>query len=435
VTTTPAAIEPRRLRTDVLLMLGAKAAAMVLNVVSTVIIARALGVEGRGAVAVAFSLTLLIVQFGTLGMVTANPYFAARDAVARARIAANSIWIAVAVGGLGIAAGVLIKLLVPSLTQGLGWAELLIAVAGVPFALASLFLQSVLLGEGRTIAMNVIEVVVGLGSVAALAVGLLAFDVGVIGAIAITTASYVVSALAFGATHLQHRWGLVRPDVTLARSMLKYGFRIYVATLIAFVVVRLDLLLVNAYLGEHEAGLYSVAAALAQGMYVIPAVVGINLFPRIARGGPDEMSAQIFRSFFLLYGAFCVLTAALVPAIIPILFGAEFDGAVELYWWLLPGIFALGMLTILSNHFAGRGFPLEAMLVWFVGLVVNVAMNLVLLEAHGTWIASLSASVAYAILLLLHMRMFARDTGGWSALRPSPRETVRFVRIAVSRSR
>ena len=90
--------EPKRLRTDVLLMLGAKGAAMVLNVVSTVIIARALGVEGRGAVAVAFSLTLLLVQLGTFGMVTANPYFAARDAAARSRIVANSLWLAAVLG-------------------------------------------------------------------------------------------------------------------------------------------------------------------------------------------------------------------------------------------------------------------------------------------------------------------------------------------------
>jgi O-antigen/teichoic acid export membrane protein len=432
VTTTPAVPE-RRLRTDVLLMLGAKAAAMVLNVVSTVIVARALGVEGRGAVAVAFSLTLLLVQFGTLGMVTANPYFAARDAAARARIAANSIWLALAVGALGIVGGVVIKVVAPSVTQGLGWAELLVAVAGIPAALAALFLQSILLGEGRTIGMNAIEVAAGLLAVIALAVVLLGFDGGVLAAIAVTTGGYVAAAAGFAAAHVRHRWELLRPDRTLARSMLKYGFRIYVATLIAFVVVRLDLLLVNAYLGEREAGLYSVAAALAQGMYVIPAVVGVNLFPRIARGGPDEMSAAVFRSFFLLYAGFCVLSAALAPVAIPVLFGSGFDDAVALYWWLVPGIFCLGMLTVLSNHFAGRGFPLEAMLVWFIGLAVNVAMNLALLDAHGTWIASLSASVAYAILLMLHMRMFARDVGGYAALRPSPHETVRFVRVALSR--
>ena len=434
MTSASAATEPRRLRTDVLLMLGAKAAAMVLSIVGTVVIARALGVEGRGAVAVAFSLTLLLVQFGTLGMVTANPYFAARDASARAQIVANSFWLAAVFGGLGILAGIVVKLVAPSVTQGLGWPELLVALAGIPAALVAQFLQSVLLGEGRTIAMNAIEVVMGLLSVVALVVGLLVLNGGVGAAIAITTASFVASALAFAAALTRGRLRL-RPDVALARTMLRYGFRIYVATLIAFVIVRLDLLLVNAYLGERQAGLYSIVAALAQGMYVIPAVVGVNLFPRIARGAPDEMSAGVFRSFFLIYAALCLVSAPFAPLFIPALFGAEFGDAAELYWWILPGVFSLGMLTVLSHHFAGRGFPLEAMLVWFVGLGVNVAMNLLLLEDHGTWVASLSASVAYTILLLLHVRMFARDVGGYAAFRPSPRETMRFVRVALSRNR
>ena len=251
--------------------------------------------------------------------------------------------------------------------------------------------------------------------------------------IAIITASYIGSAIAFLAVHLHHRPDVRRPDLRLARAMLGYGFRIYVATLLAFAILRVDLLLVNAYLGEREAGLYSVVAALAQGMYVIPAVVGVNLFPRVARGGPDEMSAGVFRSFFLLYAAFCALTVPLAPLAIRVLFGPEYDDAVVLYWWLVPGIFSLGMLTVLSHHFAGRGFPLEAVLVWFVGLAVNLAMNVMLLDAYGTWIASLSSSVAYTILLLLHVRMFARDVGGYRALRPSPRETVRFVRVALSR--
>jgi O-antigen/teichoic acid export membrane protein len=432
-TTIDAGAEPKRLRTDVLLMLGAKGAAMVLNVVSTVIIARALGVEGRGAAAVAFSLTLLLVQLGTFGMVAANPYYAARDVEARSRIVTNSLWLAAGLGAACMATGVLVRLLAPSVTQGLSWPELLVAIAGIPAALAAQFLQSILLGEGRTVAMNAIEVAMGVLSVVALGIALLAFDADVLGVIAIITGSYVGSAIAFLAVLLRHRPDIRRPDLRLARAMLGYGFRIYVATLLAFVILRVDLLLVNAYLGEVQAGLYSVVAALAQGMYVIPAVVGVNLFPRVARGGPDEMSAGVFRSFFLLYAAFCALTVPLAPLAIRVLFGPEYDDAVVLYWWLVPGIFSLGMLTVLSHHFAGRGFPLEAVLVWFVGLAVNLAMNVLLLDAYGTWIASLSSSVAYTILLLLHVRMFARDVGGYRALRPSPRETVRFVRVALSR--
>jgi hypothetical protein len=37
-------------------------------------------------------------------------------------------------------------------------------------------------------------------------------------------------------------------------------------------------------------------------------------------------------------------------------------------------------------------------------------------------------------LLVLHMWLFAREAGGFGALRPRAGEVVRFVRVAVSRS-
>ena len=95
---------------------------------------------------------------------------------------------------------------------------------------------------------------------------------------------------------------------------------------------------------------------------------------------------------------------------------------------VVPGVFSLGMLTILSNHFAGRGFPLEAALIWVGGLAVNLAINLIFLPGNGTYIASLSSSISYGILLFLHMHLFAREAGGYRALYPSIPETVGFLR-------
>ena len=130
----------------------------------------------------------------------------------------------------------------------------------------------------------------------------------------------------------------------LARLMMGYGFRVYVAILISFLVIRLDLLLVNAYLGRTEAGLYSVAATLADGMFVLPMVVGLNLLPRVARGDPTNASAEVFRSVAVLYGLFCLATVPIAGIAIRGFFGSEFDGATSLYYWLLPGIYSLGLL-------------------------------------------------------------------------------------------
>jgi hypothetical protein len=74
------------------------------------------------------------------------------------------------------------------------------------------------------------------------------------------------------------------------------------------------------------------------------------------------------------------------------------------------------------------------MLVWFVALAVNLAIDLLFLRAHGTAVAAIASSIAYAVLYCLHISMFSRETGGLSALRPRFGETVRIVRVALSRT-
>jgi hypothetical protein len=64
---------------------------------------------------------------------------------------------------------------------------------------------------------------------------------------------------------------------------------------------------------------------------------------------------------------------------------------------------------------------------------VNLAINLAFLPGRGAWVAALASSISYALLLALHMWLFARDAGGLGVLRPNAREVVRFVRVAVSR--
>ena len=366
-------------------------------------------------------------------MTTANPYFTARDRTSQPRIVGNAVWFAAALGLALVVVGVLLKLVAPDIVEGLGWTPLLVTLAGIPGALAALFLQAVLLGEGRMVAYNSVDVAQAALTLVALIVVLFVLDEGLTGALLVIGASRYAAALAYFTLLTRGGAPAFRPDVGLARTMLRYSSRIYVAALISLLVIRLDLLLVNAFLGSVEAGLYSVAAALADGMFVLPMVIGLNLLTRVARGDPDQATAEIFRSVFVLYGLVCLATVPVAGFGIRAIFGERYADAESLYYWLLPGIFCLGMLTILSHHFAGRGFPRAAMGIWFVGLAVNLAINLAFLPGRGAWVAALASSISYALLLALHMWLFARDAGGLGVLRPNPREVVRFVRVAVSR--
>ena len=219
------------------------------------------------------------------------------------------------------------------------------------------------------------------------------------------------------------------------RRMVGYGMRVYVATVLGFLVVRIDLLLVNGYDGTASAGLYAVAVAIADALYILPSVVAVNLFAHAARGSTDSTSAAVFRAFGLLYAVVCALSALFAPIAIELVYGDKFSDAAELYRWLAPGIFCYGMVNILAQHFAARGFPLEAVLVWGVGLALNLGLNLWLLPDHGTWVASMAATATYALLLVLHVRLFVRTSPGAGSLWPSVGESVTLLKRVVARAR
>jgi O-antigen/teichoic acid export membrane protein len=422
------AIQRRPLTIDVLMTFGTKIGVLLLNVAGTIVVARALGPTGRGAIAVAFSFTLLLIQFGSLGLHSANAYFAAREPEQISRILANTLWTAIGVGLLLSLAGLAVRGLFPGSLRGLDMLEVAVVLVGVPSALANQLLQSILLAEGRMVAYNGVEFGMGVVMVLGLTVGLLAFSFGVLGAIVLLVAVNVAGSLAFFVLLRHHRPQLRDLDLRLLGAMLRYGGRIYLAALLAYLVGRVNLLLVNSYLGGFAAGEFSIAIALAEGIHLLPTVVALNLFPRVARGDASGDTAAVFRSLTLVYGLLCVVTIPVAGPAIRLLYGHDFSNAVTIYYWLLPGIFSYGMVAVLSYHFAGRGFPLEALLIWIAGVVLNFAIVFPLLSRQASVnIAALAASLSYTLVLALHMRMFAAESGGYRTLVPRPRESLTLV--------
>lgn len=430
-----AATVERGLRSDVLLMVAAKLCVLILGAAATVIVARSLGPAGRGSLASTYALMTLLAQLGTFGIASANPYFAAREPHLRARIAGNSLWLAGVLGPLMAAVGIAVKILAPGALGDISWPALSVGMFAVPIMLSSLFLQSILLAEGRTVLYNGVDVgaalltVVLLGTVLPLAGG------GVLLALSLLVGPQVLALLVYLAA-LRRHGPLLRPlDSVLARRMIGYGGRAYLNTLLAYLLIRIDLLLVNGIQGARAAGQYSIAVALADALYLLPASVAINLFARVARGTADrELSLSVFHLVAVVYLVICAIAAPLAGPAITLLFGHAYQPAIALFLWLLPGVYCLGLLNVIAYYFAARGMPREVILVWIPGLAINLGLDITLLPHHGTYIASIASTVAYAIVLVLHLRMFARDLGSWSRLRPTVAGTTSILRLAMRRT-
>jgi O-antigen/teichoic acid export membrane protein len=196
----------------------------------------------------------------------------------------------------------------------------------------------------------------------------------------------------------------------------RYGLKAYLAALASFLVIRADLLMVQYLRGSAAAGFYSIAVALSDMVYMFPVVVGTILFPKLAGMSDGDarrrMTWQVARGvggIMILVAGVCAVLAR--PAI-HFLFGSEFLPAVPAFLWLLPGIVALSVHTILMNYCAAIGMPWVTVFAPFLALVVNLGLNVVLIPRLGIVGASLASVVAYGLMLSVSLVYFLKRDAG-----------------------
>jgi O-antigen/teichoic acid export membrane protein len=169
---------------------------------------------------------------------------------------------------------------------------------------------------------------------------------------------------------------------------------------------------VNHFRGAAEAGVYSVASQVAMMLMLLPGVIATLLFPRVAarRDETGELACVVTRhtAFVML---FVCLAAAPMGFVLPLLYGAKFaDVSVQLLI-LLPGVYLIGLESVLVQHFNATGLPVAVPLFWVATLVVNVALTFALVPPLGARGAALASAVSYALIFALVALYFRARTG------------------------
>jgi O-antigen/teichoic acid export membrane protein len=201
-------------------------------------------------------------------------------------------------------------------------------------------------------------------------------------------------------------------DKPLFKEMTIYGGKTYVTSIVTFLVIRGNLFLINAWLGEAQSGIYSITIQIFDLIYILPSTLGIILFPKISSDSSNsgELTAKVFRFSVLVIGCLCLGLIIFGRELILVLYGTKFlDGVTALYW-LTPGILAYSLVNILMNDLAGRGFPLVLVFAPMVGLFVQVMLNVFLIKQYGLMIPALSSTVAFIIMLAALVARFKKET-------------------------
>jgi antigen flippase len=382
-----------------------------IGLVSSVITARTLGPEGRGLLAALSVITGLSLQFGNPGLHTGNVYVVSRQPERTWKVLGNTLFVSWGAGLMAAVVACALALLRPAWFPGIPFPLVALTAAVLPFQFMILLYQNTLLGMGETTAFNVFEVGNKVVTFALLAAWLLVLGGGAPGAAVL----FAGMAVAYGSASALycHRRVPFRPifDRALFGEMIRYGGRAYLACLLAFLVIRSDLLLVNFFLGTAEAGVYSIAVQIADTLLLLPVTIGMILLPRVAAekdGREEEVTARVLRHTALILSGLCLAAGVLVGPVVRFLYGEAFGGAILATRLLLPGVLALGLNGVLMNHFAGRGLPRITSIAPALGLLLNVTLNCAIIPRFGIAGAALTSSLAYVLMLLLSLGAFLR---------------------------
>jgi len=386
------------------------------SVAAGIIVAHWLGAEGVGQLAVINVAVATIVQLGSFGLPSSNAYFISRDQKHLRAAAVNSLIFALAAGALlalGLSA---VASLRPDWFGFISPELVHIAAVSIPFQLLGLIGLNILLALGKLREFNLLDLA-GQSFVLINAVlVLLILKQGLTTLVTLNTAaSILVSAiiivlLVISAKSLTaSRW---RADIALLRQMITYGLKFHISILAGAIIIRADLLVVNHFRGAAEAGVYSVASQFALLLMLLPGVIATLLFPRItteqdARG---ETTCRASR-YTTLVMFLCCIAAVPFSLLLPLIYGAVFADATALLWILLPGVYLIGLESVLLQHFNALGLPRAIPLYWIATLALNLVLVFALVPRYGAQGAAIASSISYAMIFALVTLHFHTSTG------------------------
>lgn len=395
----------------VLLTAGTNVVVALLTLVTGILAARLLGPEGRGELAAIQVWPSFIATVAMLGLAEALVYFSARepDRAGCYMGSAMALGLISALPFMGIgyvAMPFLLSAQSPEVTTATRWYLLLVPL----FALVPM-LYHPLQGRNDLAIWNGLRILPSTGWLAVLVLAWLLQRREP----PFVAASYLVmlALLFFPLMYIVSRRvpGPFWPDAAKWGQMVRYGLPSVLSSMPQMLNLRLDQMLMTAFLPLKMLGMYVVAVAWSNAGNPLLNALGAVLFPGVASqqtpAQQNRVLARGSRLGVLVSVVIGVVLMVVTPGALPLLFGIKFAPAIPAALVLVVAGAIAGLKLILIQGIRGLGHPAAVMWSEFGGLMVTGVSLLLLLRPLGIMGAALASLLGYstaAVLLIVQIR-------------------------------
>lgn len=386
---------------------------LVLGIITSIIIARVLGPQGKGIYSLAILLPSLLVMFGNFGISQASVFYIGKKKYSPGEILANNIILSFLLGIISFLIGLIIILFFSnSLFPEIKKIYLFLALFLVPLQFFLNFVNYILLGLQRIKEFNFISILRSFIFLIFLLLFLLLFNLDIKAVIVANILScfigiiilYYLAKKIIGNFHLHF-------NKSYYKDAFRYGTKVYLGNIIGSLHYRLDIFLINIFLNPIAVGFYSIATALSEKIWLISQSAGTILFPRVS-SEKDESRLKKFtpivcRNVLFITAIGAIFLFVLGHWIITLLYSMRFLESILPFHILLIGSVTMSGWRVLANDLYGRGKPELNIYISLVSVVLNIILNILWIPKFGiagaAWATSISYTFAFIIIVIVYI--------------------------------
>jgi len=279
---------------------------------------------------------------------------------------------------------------------------LLIAASVIPAAIVLSWRNNFYIGIGQVKNLNYQALALSIASLIAVVAGVQFFHGGALGAVAAWSLCLYGAAIFVLAHALRFPGSGERFSLwSDYKTLVHYGSQAGLAGLVGFLNYRVDSLVLMALLGMSGFGIYSVAVAGGELLFMVSRSVGMGAAHEIATVDPEraaELTAKSNRMSTLVLAAAALVLVFIGPPLITLVYGARFSAAGLPLQILLPGIVAYAAPGNFSAYFYYRmGQPMLLVILGVVAIALQALLSLILIPRLGIPGAAIGSTVTYIV--------------------------------------
>jgi O-antigen/teichoic acid export membrane protein len=391
-----------------------KTVLLVSGIIISIVIARVLGPTGKGIYALIMLVPSMLFLLGELGITMANVFYIGKKKIEISKLSYNSL-----IFGLinGLILVIIFLAIYPfikdSVFKGVNPEYIYLILIIVPFNLTTNYLSGILLGLLKIKQSCNIIIIKTIINTSGILIILFIFS-GYIVDLIIFSVLLEISMFVFYVLYIGKLTNFAKKySWNSFKKCFNYGSKGYLADMFMFFNYRLDIFMINFFIGVTAVGYYSLSVGLAEMIWIIPGTISFVLFPNVSSKSKKEsaeLTATTCRHSFFLSLILCSLAAFFSKYAIEILYGKSFLQSYLPLLILLPGILINSTGSLTSSYLCGIGKVIYSPIITSTMLVINITLNIILIPIYGIIGAAIASSICYSYGAILSVFFFLKHS-------------------------